>query len=159
MTINYSIRRAAEKDISDIIALGRMLQNESRAFEPELIFDQEEAYRHYKKELTNDDAFIMVAEADSKIIGYQYSYIKALDYLKKNNLECTLEALYVVPDCRCRGVASKLISEAENWAIHIKNVARLKANIYTGNTPSENLHIQRGYSVYCSEYLKDLKGN
>lgn len=154
MDEQINFRKAAKDDIAAIIELGEKLQNESKEFEPRLNFNKDEATDHYTKELYNDDALIIVAENDKKIVGYQYSFIKRLDHLDSDNLECTFEAIYVIPEQRSKGIAKKLMNFSENWAINDKKVNRIKSNIYAGNTKSENLHLKNGFAPYCSQYIK-----
>ena len=153
------IRKATAKDLDKIIDLGQDLQNDSKKFEPLLIFDRGQSLAHYKNELSNDGALIIVAENNGKIIGYQYSFTNELDYLSKKNKECTLEAIYVIPEYRSRGIGGKLMEFAENWAINTCHVNRIKANIYTDNESSIALHVNNGFKPYCSEYLKIINSN
>jgi hypothetical protein len=135
-------RKATKDDIVFVIELGEMLQDESKEFESRLNFNKAEATDHYINELDNEDALIIVAEKDSRIIGYQYSFIKKLDYLETDNLECTFEAIYIERDCRSIGTAKKLESLFEDWAINVKKVNRIMADIYNGNIASENIHLK-----------------
>jgi GNAT superfamily N-acetyltransferase len=149
-----TIRQATMIDLDEIIVLGEMLQNDSKDFEPKLIFNREESFKHYKAEMENANALIIVAEKDNKIVGYQYSFVTELDYLSDSNMECTLEALYVLPDNRSMGIGKQLVAHAEDWAVNTKKVNRIKANIYCGNTASEELHIKNGFKPYNTEYIK-----
>ena len=154
MDKSIKFRKAIKDDIIPVIQLGEMLQKESREFEARLNFNKDEAIDHYIKELDNEDALIIVAEKDNRIIGYQYSFIKKLDYLETENLECTFEAIYIKQDYRSMGIAKKLELLSEDWAISVKKVNRIMANIYNGNIASENMHLKNGFVPYCSQYIK-----
>lgn len=148
-------RQATDKDLDDIIRMGAQLQDESRDYEPHLLFDTQKSYYRYKEELNNSQARIIVAETDDgKLAGYQYSYIQLLDYLEKDNRECVLEALYVEPEYRGNGIATLLIEESERWAGSVMGVERIKTGIYAGNHASEALHDKKGFRPYYSEYIK-----
>ena len=153
------IRKADIKDLKRIIELGAMLQEDSKIFEHNLLFDIEDSYKHYKKELGNQNAQIIIALVNGHIVGYQYSYIKTLDYLVDHNKECTFEALYVLPDFRGQGIGRQLVEKAKKWAIIEKNVNRLKAHIYSGNISSEKLHLKDGFRAYNTEYLYETNNN
>lgn len=157
MDKSIEFRKATKYDIVSVIKLGEKLQNESKEFEPRLNFNKDEAINHYTKELDNEDALIIVAEKDNRIIGYQYSFIKKLDYLETDNLECTFEAIYIERDYRSIGIAKKLESLSEDWAINAKKINRIMANIYNGNIASENMHLKNGFVPYCSQYIKIIK--
>ena len=154
MNNQLTIRKANIEDITKIIDLGEKLQNESKEFETNLIFNKDEAMERYKNELQNDNALIIVAEEDKEIIGYQYNFISELDYLSHDNLECTFEAIYIIPEQRAKGISKKLMAFSENWAINDKKVNRIKSNIYSGNIKSEKLHEVYGFKSYNIEYIK-----
>lgn len=149
------IRNATNDDLDAIINMGEKLQNESKNYEPLLTFDWQQSYDHYRKELENSSARIGVAvDADGVVAGYQYSYISTLDYLATANRECVLEALYVKPEYRGKGIAKELVKGAEQWAISEMKVNRIKAGIYAGNRASETVHLKDGFVPYYTEYIK-----
>lgn len=154
MNDSIIIRKASRQELDIVIELGEMLQNESKEYEPELTFDKQTAINHYGKEINNNQSLIIIAEYNSEIIGYQYSYTHKLDYLAAHNLECVFEAIYVMPNWRSKGTASKLISFSEDWAINRMHADRIKANIYTANSVSEKLHVNNGFTPHSTEYIK-----
>lgn len=149
------IRTATLDDLPAIIDMGERLQRESRGFEPLLTFNWQQAYGHYSEEMSNENAKIIVAvDADGALLGYQYSYVVTLDYLPEKNRECTLEALYVKPECRGKGVGSELVRRAEQWGVEEMKVDRIKAGIYADNVASEAVHLRAGFRPYYTEYIK-----
>ncbi|QQS21853.1 GNAT family N-acetyltransferase [Candidatus Saccharibacteria bacterium] len=153
------IIEATPSHLPTIIEMGEMLQNESKAYEPELIFNYDKSYRHYANELSNPDARVIIAVVDKEIVGYQYSFVTVLDYLSSHNRECTLEALYVDPKFRNQGIGATLMREAVAWASDIMKVDRVKANIYSNNRPSASIHEKYGFAPYCTEYIKLINSN
>ncbi len=150
------VRKALHSEIEYIISLGQMLQNESKDYEPLLTFDKNSAISRYRQELINDNALIIVAIINKEIVGYQYSFIHKLDYLMSNNLECVYEAIFVLPKWRSQGIARKLISFSENWAINDMHADRISAYIYSNNIASEMLHKSLGFEPYNIEYVKKI---
>jgi GNAT superfamily N-acetyltransferase len=149
------IRNATKDDVREVIDMGVQLQEESKEFEPLLIFDWQASYDHYAKELENKQARIIVAcDSGGTITGYQYSYLTILDYLSENNRECILEAIYVKPEFRGRGIARALVQSAEQWAVREMKADRIKAGIYVGNEASEGVHVKGGFTPYYTEYIK-----
>ncbi len=148
------IRKATINDIETVINLGSLLQDESKIYEPNLIFDRKSAIEHYSAELNNDDALIIVAEIDNKIIGYQYSYITKLDYLDTKNIECTFEAIILLPEYRSKGVGKQITTVSEKWAVQDKKANRISATIYNGNIASEQLHLNDGFKPHSTSYVK-----
>ena len=148
------IRKATINDIETVIDLGSLLQDDSKIYEPDIIFDRKSAIEHYSAELNNDDALIIVAEIDNKIIGYQYSYITKLDYLDTQNIECTFEAIILLPEYRSKGIGKQITTVSEKWAVQDKKANRISATIYSGNTASEQLHLNEGIKPHSTSYVK-----
>ncbi len=149
-----NIRKATDVDIETVINLGSMLQDDSKLYEPNITFDRKEAVKHYSAELNNDDALIIVAEIDNKIIGYQYSYITKLDYLSTQNIECTFEAIILLPEYRSKGIGKQITTVSEKWAVQDRKANRISATIYSGNTASEQLHLNDGFKPHSTSYVK-----
>lgn len=150
-----NIRLATIQDLDEVISMGEELQNDSRKYEPRLTFDREASFNHYKNELQNPDARIIVAcDEDGLLMGYQYSYKQTVDHLSDKNIECVIEALYVLPICRGRGIGLALVKDIENYAISEWKVNRFKANIYSQNEQSISLHKKEGFIPYCTEFIK-----
>lgn len=152
-----NIRKATAKDLDEIILFSAMLQEESRIYEPKLLFEMDKSRAHYEKEIDNNNSLIIVAIVHERIVGYQYSYIETLDYLVDHNIQCTFEAIYVLPEFGNQGVGKQLMDYAKNWAITEKNVDRIKANVYNGNSSSEKLHLKDNFRAYNTEYLFEVK--
>ncbi len=152
-----NIRKATAQDLDQILLFGAMFQEESRIYEPKLIFEMEKSRAHYDKEINNNNALIIVAVVDERIVGYQYSHIETLDYLVDHNIECTLEAIYALPEFRNQGLGKILMDYTKDWAINEKNVDRIKARVYNGNSSSEKLHLKDGFRAYNTEYLYEVK--
>jgi GNAT superfamily N-acetyltransferase len=140
--------------------MGECLQEELRKYEPNLVFDFKKSLKHYRDELKNQDALIIVAiNSEDVLMGYQYSYITKLEYLINSKKECVFEAIYVNSFSRGKGVGKALMRYSEKWAIDEKKVDRIKANIYFGNLESESLHVRNGFKPYCTEYIKLINSN
>ena len=149
------LHTATVADLDEVIAMGEQLQEESKPYEPLLVFDREQSHNHYRKELSNEMARIIVAVNESgELVGYQYSYVSVLEYLAEANRECVLEALYVKPDYRGKGIAKLLVQNAEYWAVTEMKANRIKAGIYSGNVASEQVHLKDGFVPYYTEYIK-----
>ncbi len=151
------ISRISANQLDTIISLGEKLQSEESRYEPHLIFNREESRVHYEEELSNPDALIVAAFLeDDTIVGYQYSYVHTLDYLSRKNRECVLEALYILPDFRGKGIGKQLVTFSEDWAIKGKKVDRLATHIYSDNEASVQLHLKRGFTSYNTELIKHV---
>lgn len=155
MNTSIQIIPATLENIEEIIALGALLSQEEQAYEPHLTYNREESLEHYKSELTNPNALLIAAVLDDgTITGYHYSYTEILDYLSTQNNQCTLEALYVLPEYRGSGIGRLLTDKSQDWAINIQKVDRIIAHIYSNNEASTKLHEKRGFKAYNTEFIK-----
>lgn len=68
----------------------------------------------YENFYDNEDICLYVAKYENEIIGYIYGYIQNNGDTVKNTV-CTLDALYVLEECRNKGVATELVNSFIKW--------------------------------------------
>lgn len=69
----------------------------------------------YEKFYNSEDVCLYVAQYNNIVIGYIYGYIQNNGDCK-NNIVCTLDALYVLEEYRNKGVATKLVDSFIKWS-------------------------------------------
>lgn len=69
----------------------------------------------YEKFYNQKDVCLYVAKYNNTTIGYVYGYIQNNGDCK-NNIVCTLDALYVLKEYRNNGVATELINSFIKWS-------------------------------------------
>jgi ribosomal protein S18 acetylase RimI-like enzyme len=90
-----------------------------------------EAITYYKKLASGDYGHCLLAEADSKVLGYiALAVNKNFSYRKSKYIE--IENIGVLPEFRSKGIGKKLFTAAKEWAKEQK-ADRFYVNAYWGN--------------------------
>ena len=97
----------------------------------------------YENYIEDPDKMIAVAEENDKIVGYIYGYIKSNDgvYLYAT---VKLDALYVDPNYRNRGIATSLIDYFKNWTIE-QNLNDIEISVCSRNNAAKSLYNKLGF--------------
>lgn len=117
MDMNFTVRRAALKDLKPIQDLNHQLFLSDSRFDPELFnrWPYSPAGRKYfRRSLTEKRAGAWVAESRGKIIGYLVGWIW-IKRLYRPVKTAELENMFVSPDYRSQGVGGALVKEFIKW--------------------------------------------
>ncbi|MCL2819640.1 MAG: GNAT family N-acetyltransferase [Oscillospiraceae bacterium] len=126
-----------------------------------LLFPDEEykeEYEMYKESFKTDKEMGYLYQADNKYVGMMHISVRS-DYVNGTDTSPVLflEAIYVLPDYRKKGVARKFIEFAENIAKE-KEITQLASDCLLENTISELFHKSCGFReeerVIC--FVKDV---
>lgn len=149
------IRKADSSDLDTLISLGKDLHLVEKQFEPLLKFSKSEAIERYKKELQNSKSIFLIAEENQEFLGYLYGYLEMVDYLEASSPEAQLELIYLKPEARGKGIATKMVSEFVSWSKK-QGAFRVKAGIYEKNAASKKLFLRSDFKPYHTTYSLDL---
>lgn len=112
---------------------------------------------YYKKAFANPEtSFIFIAEVDGKFAGFQRSDIQEIPNFFKYNKILYLDDIYVLPEFREQGIATKLIQESEKKAKEL-GIKRLQARVYSFNKPTQKLLSKLDYSSPYATWDKLLE--
>ena len=145
------IRTASISDLDTLISLGKGLYLVEKQFEPLLKFSKSEAIRRYKKKLQDPKCLFLIVEENQETLGYLYGYLEMVDYLETFLPEAQLEVIYLKPEARGKGIATKLINEFISWA-KLQKAFRVKVGIYQQNTASKELFKNARFKPYHTTY-------
>ena len=114
--MNLAVRRALPEDAKKIAEFALELFARHRDYDPERFADLSHlkgAERFYGGRMAADDAAVIVAETDGKVVGFAYMEYEALDYLQLLENAAWLHDLYVDETARGTGVGKALMSAAK----------------------------------------------
>ncbi len=147
-------RIATDKDISQLISMGKELHDVEKKFEPLLEFNEKEAVERYESEMVNPKALLLIAEDQEKseVAGYLYAHYDNIDYFTDMTPECEIEVIYLKPSYRGMGIADFLIKDSLVWA-NKHGITRIKTGIYFSNMSSRKLFERNKFEPYHISYI------
>ncbi len=99
-----------------------------------------EREREWLKKFSGKDGFSMLARADGSVIGFMHAEI--LQPLEMS-VNCEF-GISILADYRRRGIATKMITAAEDWARE-RGVLRMELGVYSNNVGGIELYEKLGY--------------
>ena len=131
-----SIIKATEQHLTEWTNLAVLLFPDS-PFEEELQF--------HKEILSSKKEMGLLYQIDEKIVGFMNMSIRN-DYVNGTDTSPVvfIEAIYVLPEYRERGIGKKFIAYAETYAKE-KGIKQLASDCFIDNTMSENFHKGCGF--------------
>ena len=110
---------------------------------PESSFDEE--LDLHKKILASKNEVGLLYQEGGRYVGYMNLSIRS-DYVNGTDTSPVVfvEAIYVLPDCRHRGIGKEFIEYAERYAKHM-GITQLASDCYIDNSLSERFHKSCGF--------------
>ncbi|MCD4762088.1 GNAT family N-acetyltransferase [bacterium] len=123
------IKSATIGDLEEIQKLNLMLfekeYNEyDKTLNCEWVFAND-GERYFKKRIIKDDGCALVAHIDNKMVGYLVGGLQEKESYRVLPALAELENMFVLDDCRSKGVGSKLFRAFTDWC-KSKDVKRLR---------------------------------
>ena len=146
------IRKAEEKDVKELNWLLTSLIRDERKYDSSINenFEVKNMYENYINDLTK---CLLVAEDNNIIVGYIYGKIIENDESSNNNT-ALLDALYIDPDYRKKGIGNALIDAFKKWSIN-NSIEKLLVNVWSSNTSAQKLYEKNGFETV--KETKELK--
>lgn len=139
-----TIRVAQEDDWQTIQALNAEVFANSLQWDPFLNVDDPyspESVEGYKKAVTDENTFCMIAEIDGKPVGYLVG--SASNYSYRTNKRGEINHMGVSPEYRSHGFGSKLINEFKHWCKE-RGITHIAANTYFMDEQARHFYEKNG---------------
>ena len=155
-----SIRSAVASDAPQLGALGAMLMRTHYAFDPQrFLAAGAQAARGYasflESQLDDDEAIVLVAERDARIIGYVYAGLEPMSWKELRGPAVFIHDVMVEEEAQGSGAGSALIDAAIAWARERK-AARVMLWTAERNTRAQRLFERTGFRRTMIEMTKEL---
>lgn len=103
-----------------------------------------EGQTHVRARLEDEESRLCVAREDGDLLGYVAAEVQTPPPIFEQRRTCHINELYVRPQARRRGVATRLLEAVETWAVDT-GCARLDLTVDTDNEPARQLYAAAGY--------------
>lgn len=144
----YLLREAKHEDVQTLKRLYRYFVLDMSRFEPSDDNLDDEILFWIETSLIGEKSVIFVAENDKGISGFVR--IQQKERKNENGNEiihyAKLSDLYVLPEARKNGIASKLVNASIDWAKKRK-LLDLILNVYEKNEPARALYTSFGFQI------------
>lgn len=109
----------------------------------------------YKNKYKEDYNCLILVMAEDDPIAFIFSYMKFEQGDFCYHSTAHIDALYVKPQFRNKGIAGKLIVEFTNWCNN-KNIKEIEIGVFKENSPAYNLYKKMGFidtTIYMNKKL------
>ncbi len=145
--MEVTLRIANEKDYEILKKMYCLFIESMNQFDPSDCNMDEEIDKWINNAINKLSSVIYVAEFQEKVIGFTRLQSKER-FDKDNNLikHTKLSDLFVNSEFRNKGVATKLLNQAETWGRE-KNAVEIVLNVYEANKNARLLYQKNGYQI------------
>jgi GNAT superfamily N-acetyltransferase len=143
---NITIRKAHPDDLKILLEFEQGIITAERPFDPTL----KEGKIHYyniEKMISASHIEVLVAVADSKVIGSGYARLEAAKPYLNHETYAYLGFMYTDPNHRGKGVNSKIIEALKNWC-RSKDIFELRLDVYNDNAPAIKAYEKVGFKKH-----------
>ena len=109
----------------------------------------------YKNKYKEDYNCLILVMAEDAPIAFIFGYMKFEQGDFCYHSTAHIDALYVKPQFRNKGIAGKLIVEFTNWCNN-KNIKEIEIGVFKENSPAYNLYKKMGFidtTIYMNKKL------
>jgi ribosomal protein S18 acetylase RimI-like enzyme len=151
------IRTAILKDLNDILNLSSKLISYDYALDRTIDVTWPNSLggiSYFKTQIMAADGLVLVAESDSKIVGFLVGeFVAPLSYRKVQHL-AELSEIFVLEEFRGLGIGAMLIKEFLTWCKE-KGAERIRVEVSAGNESAIKLYKKLGF--YAFDIILEMK--
>jgi len=156
----FIIRPATLADAAVLGELGALLVRAHHDFDPQRFMRPlpgiEKGYgRFLTSQIGQEDAIVMVAEADGEVGGYVYATLEDRSWRELRDACGYIEDIVVRESARRSGVATMLMNAAIEWLRH-RGAPRVLLLTATPNAGAQELFTRLGFRRTMIEMTKEL---
>lgn len=143
--MNYRIAELKDTEELDNL-LSLLIKDEKENYDNTI--ESTEVKDYYKNMIIRENNIIYLCKKENKIIGYVF--------VKTPENVAIINALYVLPEERGKGIASNLLKLAINW-IKEKNIKTVEISVLSKNTKAKELYKKCGFNeIFKETYRQNL---
>jgi len=149
------IRKAGVEDIKTLLRFEQGVISAERLFDSTL---KDEMINYYDLHalIQSEEAELVVAEVEGKIIASGYAKILQSKPWLKHERHAHLGFMYVEPAYRGRGINAMIIDWLKKWAVS-KGIDELRLEVYSGNISAIKAYEKVGFSSNLIEMRMSTK--
>jgi GNAT superfamily N-acetyltransferase len=150
-----TIRRAEHGDLDRLLEFEQAIIETERPFNVTIRDGEDVHYYDLAELVALPNAYVVVAEVDSKIVGSGYARIDESEPYLKHRKHSYLGFMYVMPEHRGKGVNKKVVDALEAWS-RSQGVTEIRLEVYDANDPAMRAYEKSGYEKLTVWMRKSL---
>lgn len=111
--------------------------------------------REFHKTAQHPDHLWRVVKDGDYVVGLLIAVIHTDSAMFRHRQWVEVEALYVAPSHRCRGLAQRLLDQAYQWA-EVQGLARVQLYVTASNERAQSVYTDQGFAVTQAIMRKSL---
>jgi len=154
MVENILVRTAVLADLKMLLTYEQELINAERPFDP-TIRNGSLKYYDLKQLILNEEAIVVVAVTEGKIISTGYGIPKLARHYLDHTHYAYLGFMYTHPSYRGRGINKRILQELKKWA-YKKGLYEVRLTVYSDNLPAIAAYEKAGFKNHIIEMRMDV---
>lgn len=146
---NVKLRTATLDDIDVLLAFEQGVITAERPFDVTLGADPI-TYYNLEELILSDDASIIVAEIEGKIVGSGYALQKPARHYLNHEFYSYMGFMFTLPQYRGRGVNTKIIERLKLWS-DSKGLKEIRLTVYDENHGAIRAYEKVGFKKHIIE--------
>ena len=153
-----SVRRGQSRDMAFVTDLWRKLADNMSELD-ERVTVRPEAEILWAKwagaRLRDESSCVLVAEVEGEVVGYLLGYVDEAQPIYQRRRHALISDLYVDPDHRRKGLATKLVEEALAF-FRQKEIDHIRVNVLKANAAAHAFWEKQGAGDFLERLWKPL---
>lgn len=149
MTDQILIRQARPEDLPTLLAFEQALIEAERPCDPTMRPD-EFHYYDLKAMILSDEAEVLVAEHDGKLVGSGHAKVRQPQPYNNFGPYAFLGFMYVMPEYRGKGINQRIIGELTTWAGK-RGLQEIRLQVYDENIAAVKAYEKVGFRKILTE--------
>jgi ribosomal protein S18 acetylase RimI-like enzyme len=160
VTEGIVVRRAEERDLSEVARLAGELVRMHHATDPSRFFLPERVEEGYARwlshELARAQAIVLVAAKGTNIVGYAYGTLESRDWNMLLDVHGALHDVFVADEARRAGVGQQLV-DAMVQGLEALGAPRIVLSTMVGNEAAQRVFRACGFRATMLEMIRDAR--
>lgn len=149
------IREAIATEIETLLDFERGIIAAERPFDSTLK-EGEIHYYDLLELIKSEQASVVIAVVDQKIVGSGYAKILKAKTYQKYSEYAYLGFMYVRPEYRGQGINQKILQHLIDWAKE-RNLSEVRLEVYDENTIAKNAYLKAGFTPNLLEMRLEIE--
>lgn len=143
------VRNATFDDLAVLLEFEQGVISAERPFDSTLKEDPI-VYYDLRALILNEEASVVVAEINGKVVGSGYALIKPARHYLDHEYYSYLGFMFTLPDFRGKGINTKIIENLRQWSVS-KGLKEIRLTVYDENHAAIRAYEKVGFKKHIIE--------